>query len=487
MFDVIVIGGGPAGVTAALRARELGARVALVERGRLGGTCTNDGCVPTRVLAKAARLMRDSEQFADYGLIGERPTVDFSALLARTQQVVYQVHEKKQLIDHLHDARVTLFTEVGEARFVDPHRVQFGDQVIEGAKFIICAGGHSRRLDFPGSEHTISHSDLWTMDHLPTSMAIVGSGATGAQIASILEVFGAKVTLLDIAPRILPTEDVQVSEMMAEQFANNGMNIITGIKSVDAVRPVDGTLELAYTKDGEQQTISAEQVMLSVGWPGNLDSLNLPAAGVETKGPYIQVDDHLRSSAAHIFAAGNITGRMMLVQSASHQARVAAENAILDQNRVDQVALVPHGGFTDPEYGSVGMTEEQARKSHDCSVAVVPYENMDRAMIDCRTTGFCKVIVDRETRLMLGAHVVGEQAVEVIQIAAAIIAGELKVEQVADLEFAYPTFAAILGLAARQIAREIKVIPLKREWRELRLLRLAEWERSDGEEVMRDE
>jgi len=476
MADVIVIGGGPAGVTAALRARELGASAVLIERGRLGGTCTNDGCVPTRSLAKAARLMRDSAQFADYGLIAERPTVDFARLMTRTQQVVYQVQEKKQLIAHLEASQIRVIHGKGGARFTDAHHVTVGDEVISGDKIILCAGGRARRLNFPGAEHTITHSELWTMQTLPKSMVIVGGGATGCQIASVMEAFGVDVTLIDIAPRILLTEDLQVSSIMREEFIRSGINVITGIKSIDAISKA-GNLQLEYTHDDQRKTINTDVVMLSVGWIPDLEALNLGAAGIETKGAYVQVDDHLRTTADNIYAAGDITGRMMLVQSAGQQARIAVENAVIGANRIDENSLVPHGGFTDPEYGSVGMTEEQAAKTHAIAVAVVPYSDMDRALIDHHPVGFCKLIVDRETRELLGAHVVGEQAVEVIQIAAAIMAGKLKVEEVANLEFAYPTFAAILGLAARQIARELKAIPIIRQWRELADLRIAEWER----------
>src|SRR5258708_6511279 len=158
-FDVMVIGGGPAGVTAALRARELGASVALIERDNLGGTCTNDGCVPTRVLAKAARLMRDSEQIAAYGLYADRPTVDFRRVVARAQQVVYELQEKKQLIAHLAEMGVTVFDEVGNASFVEPHTIEFSEQRrIESDKIILCVGGSARRLPLPGSEYTLSHS-----------------------------------------------------------------------------------------------------------------------------------------------------------------------------------------------------------------------------------------------------------------------------------------------------------------------------------------
>lgn len=476
MVDVIVIGGGPAGVTAALRARELGAGVVLIERGQLGGTCTNDGCVPTRALAKAARLMRDAEQFAAYGLIAERPQVDFARVIARTQQVVYQVHEKKQLIAHLEAAQVRTIHGKGGARFVDARRVEVAGEVLTGDKIILCAGGKARRLDFPGAEYAITHSDVWRMRELPASIVIVGSGATGCQVASIMDAFGVAVTLVDVAPRILPTEDEQVSTTMRAEFEESGITVITGIKGIDAIRKGE-RLEFVYTKDAEQRVIAADAVLLSVGWIPDLAALNLDAAGVATQGAYVRVDDHLRTTAENIYAAGDITGRMMLVQSADHQARIAVENAVLGANRIDENILVPHGGFTDPEYASVGLTEAAA-KDRAIAVAVVPYTDKDRAVIDDRQVGFCKIIVDRESRELLGAHVVGEQAVEVIQVAAALMAGRLKVEDVASLEFAYPTFASILGLAARQIARELKAIPIVPRWREMGQLKLAEWERS---------
>ncbi len=479
-FDLLVIGGGPAGVTAALRARELGARVALVERGLLGGTCTNDGCVPTRVLAKVARLARDARQFASYGLDAPLPTVDFERVIARTQQVVYQVQEKKQLIAHLQAVDVQTYHGVGAARFADANHVTLPDgRSLSADKFVICAGGHARKLEFPGADYTISHSDIWTMKTLPTSIVIVGGGATGCQIASVMEAFGVKVTVIDLAPRILPTEDQLVSSTVTDEFNKAGIDTITGIKTIERIeRRADGNLDLHYLHDDQVHTLTAQAVLLSVGWPSNGDTLNLAAAGVEMKGAYIQVDDQLRTSASNIYAAGDINGRMMLVQSAHHQARYAVENALTSAARHDEKTLVPHGSFTDPEYGSVGLTEEAARKNGtDIVVGVVPFADMDRAVIDDHTVGFCKLIVERESRLIIGAHVVGEQAVEVIQIVAAAMAGKLPIERLADLEFAYPTFSAIIGVVARELAVQLGVIQVLPRWSELQPRRAAEWER----------
>lgn len=476
MFDIVIIGGGPAGVTAALRASELGAKVALVERGRMGGTCTNDGCVPTRVLAKAARLRRDSRQFADYGLIGDMPEVDFAKVIERTQQIVYQVHEKKQLLAHLQDVNVTTYVGVGDTHFVDPHTLAFADGgSIQGERFVLCVGGSPRRLNFPGSEHTITHSDVWTLKKRPEAVIVIGAGATGCQLASIFNDFGSEVMLLDAAPRILMGEDELVSQTVTEAFRADGITVMTGIGMTERVEKDGNTLILHY--NGQETPLRANAIVMSVGWPGNIDGLHLNAAGVETERNYIRVNDYLQTSAPHIFAAGDITGRMMLVQSAGYQARVAAENALLGLELVAQHRLVPHGGFTDPEYGGVGMTETQARQHYDCVVATVPYAEMDRAIIDGHTQGFCKLIVERDSQHILGAHVVGEQALEVVQLVAGAMAGGSTVMQLADMELAYPTFAAVVGLAARQIVRELGAVKVAPQWRALAGKRVAEWER----------
>jgi pyruvate/2-oxoglutarate dehydrogenase complex dihydrolipoamide dehydrogenase (E3) component len=482
MFEMVVVGGGPAGVTAALRARELGAEVALVERGNLGGVCTNDGCVPTRVLARAARLRRDAEQFAQYGLEGEPPEVDFVRLLSCAQHVVSTVHQKKQLRGQLEAADVRVFDRAGDARFLDGHTLVLGDgRSVQGEKFILCVGGHARRIPFPGSEHALTHSDVWAMKGLPQSVAVVGGAATGCQLASVFAAFGSRVWLLDVAPRILAAEDEAVSDGVAEALERRGIEIVTGIGGVERIEKENGHLRLFYAENGEARTLAAETIVLAVGWPGSVEGLNLEVAGVETRrGGYVLVDDALKTSAPHIFAAGDITGRMMLVQSATQEGNLAAEQTVLGGEHGYRHEIVPHGGFTDPEYASVGLTESRARsEGHDYAATVVPYAELDRGVIDGHAEGFCKLLVDRPSRRVLGAHIVGEQAVEVVQIVATAMRAGMTVEQLADVEFAYPTFTTIVGIAARRILREMGLVAVSPQWGIPERTLGAEWEHSD--------
>jgi pyruvate/2-oxoglutarate dehydrogenase complex dihydrolipoamide dehydrogenase (E3) component len=480
MFDLIVLGGGPAGVTAALRARELGATVALVEKGRMGGTCTNDGCVPTRVLAKAARLLRDYQQYADYGLQTTPPIANFSHLINRTQQIVYSIHEKKQLMSVLEEAGVVVYAGVGPANFVDPHSIRLPDgRYLEGDKFILCIGGHAARLNFPGADLAITHSDVWSLRGLPASVAIIGAAATGCQLASIFDAFGSSVTLLEMATTVLPREDQSTSEYIGNAFKSRGIQMVTGIGGVERIEKQPDGLNVHYSVDGRQEVLIVETVVMATGWPGNLEGLDLSIPGVEVDKGYIQVDDQFKTTAGHIWAAGDITGRMMLVQSAGHEARVAAENAVLGQRHEHNHYIVPHGGFTDPEYGSVGLTEAQAGQVGGYMVALVPFSDLDRAVIDGHTEGFCKLIIDKDSHKILGAHVVGEQALETVHLVAAGMAADIGIDQLADLEIAYPTYAAVVGLAARKLVRELGMMQLSPQWRTLHKQHISEWERSE--------
>ncbi|MBL8093869.1 MAG: NAD(P)/FAD-dependent oxidoreductase [Anaerolineales bacterium] len=468
-LQVVVIGGGPAGTTAALRAAELGAQVTLVERGRLGGTCTNDGCAPTRVLARAARLVRDTALFESFGIPSAPGQVDLARLLRQTQQTVYQLQEKKQLIANLQRAGVRVLSEVGPARFIDPHtlRLQGGDTIV-GDRFIITAGGQARQLPVSGGDLALTHHDVWTMTEVPESLAIIGAAATGCQLASIFSAFGAQVHVLELAPRILPGEDESVSSALSLAFTRRGLDVRCGVRGIERLEVCERGVRITFSDSDGVQTLEVAQVIGAIGWGGNLAGLGLAEAGVAQARGYITVDEHYRTTQDHIFAAGDIIGRVMLVQTAQADGRLAAEHAVASTGMIRPAVLIPHGGFTDPEYAGVGLTEAQARAQHGEAVlvSVVPYTRIDRAVIDQRAEGFCKLIVARDDGRLLGAHVVGEQAVEIIHVAATAMAGAMSAAQLADLALAYPTYSAVVGQAARQ-AVEQGTRATSPGWREL--------------------
>jgi pyruvate/2-oxoglutarate dehydrogenase complex dihydrolipoamide dehydrogenase (E3) component len=466
-MKLIVIGGGPAGLTSALQARELHADVTLLESNRIGGTSINEGPAPVRTLARAARLARDAGSWETFGLRGERPQIDLAAALANARRVAEYAHEKKHMAEYINSTGIDLVEDVGLVHFLDQYTVGAVDgHTWQGDKFIIAVGGHGRILPIPGAELALTYSDIWSLTQLPQSVAIVGGSATGCQLATILEDFGCQVYLLELAPRLIPQQDEDISIALADAFSKQHMTVITGAQT-ERLEKLGGNIRLHYRTQEQLDSLVVEAVFFATGWPGNVDALNLEAAGVLAKGSYIPVNDYMQSNVPHIFAVGDVNGKSMLVQSARYEGQIAAENAVIGPYRRYTHEIVPSGSFTDPEYASVGLTEAQARQQYDCAVAIVRYDDLLRPVADNHPEGFCKLIVERRHRHILGAHVIGEYSVEIIQMVAACMASGMKVEQVAGLQLAYPTFTEAVGMAAQKIVRELGLGPLPQLWSDI--------------------
>ena len=455
-YDVAVIGAGPAGTAAALRAAELGAKVVVLEAGRTGGTCVNTGCVPTRVLAKTARLIREARTADDYGIGVGRPTIDWASTVQRVTERVDKVRSIKREAARFADAGVDLIHE-GRARFEDDATLVLDSgRRVTATSVLVCVGGHSRRLPIPGAELATVPEDVLALPELPRRVAVIGGGNTGAQLVTVFSSFGSEVTLLDIAPRVLMPSDAAISEVVAAAFVDQGVRVHTGIDTIEGlVRDADGSITLLWRADDRPQSSSFDAVIMATGWPADVEDLGLENAGVEVVRSSIPADQYFRTVVPHIFAVGDANGRDMLVQAAQFEGEAAAENAVLGANRRTPHHLLPAGGFTDPDYAGVGLTEAQARdRDSSCVVASVPYANVDRAVIDDRERGFLKLIADRRRELILGAHAVGENAVEVIQSVTTAMAAGVDVATLANVRFAYPTYSAIIGLAARALLAE---------------------------------
>ena len=459
MFDIVVVGAGPAGVVAALRAADLGAKTALVTRGEFGGMAANDGPVPVRTLAHAARLIRESRQLGQYGIAVSEPALEYRRLLTRVREVTNDVRAHSAFRGQIDSAGVAVHERAGMARFVDPHTIETESGLrLHAEKVIVCTGGVPRRLSVPGVEYTATHSDAWSLTAVPPSMLVIGAGATGAQVASVFNAFGSRVQLFQAGPRILPTEDEDVSAAVAAAFRAAGMMVREDFGTIESFEKTADGVRMNFSKDGLRDGTEASVVVVAVGWVANTAALNLEAAGVETdhRG-YVRVDAHLSTFAAHIFAAGDVTGHLLLVPQAIQEGFVAATNAVLGATTVLPPRPIPIGSFTDPEYAQVGLTEAGAREAHDVVTGIIRFDSATRTIIDGRTNGFCKLIVDRATYNILGCHVVGERAVDIVQVATIAMAAGMRVDDLARVPLSFPTYAGILGRLAASVARRLNL------------------------------
>lgn len=464
---VLIIGGGPAGVNAALQVAELGAQATLVERDRVGGTALNTGPAPVRTLARAARLVRDWSSWETFGLRGPRPEVDLAAALANAQRVADYAYHRRRVADHIRAAGVALVEGAGDARFLDANTVTTaGGRTFTADRVIIAAGGRAARPPIPGAELGLTYEDVRTLTALPDRVAVIGAADTGCQLASILADFGCRVSLIESAPRIVASADADVSAALERAFLARGIDVFTGAR-VERLETHDDGVRVVFRAGEQAGGVEVAAAFFAVGWPGNADLIGAGAAGIAVERGYVVTDEFLRTSVGHIFAAGDINGHSMLVASASLEGRVAGENAVRGPHRRAVHDVVPVGSFTDPEYACVGLTEERARARYDCAVAVVPYADLLRPVADGRPEGFCKLIVETGGRQIVGAHVLGEYSAEVVQMIAACMAAGMRVEDVAELRPAFPTFTEGVGVAARTLVRElgIRVMPLL--WSEL--------------------
>jgi len=417
----------------------------------------NDGPIPVRTLAHAARLLRDARQLERYGIAGGALALDYPRLLGRVREVVAEARSRAAYREQLDAAGAIVHERAGAARFVDPHTIETGSGLeLRADKIVICTGGKSRRLTVPGAELTATHSDAWSLGSVPASMLVIGGGATGAQVASVFSGFGTKVQLFQSGPRIVPTEDEDVSTAVAAGFRAAGIIVREGFGEIESFEAVQGGVRMTFVKDGRRESAEAELAVVAVGWTAETEELNLGAAGVETTSRgFIEVDSHLQTSASHIFAAGDVTGRLMLAPQALQDGFAAATNAVLGPTLTLGAQPAPIGSFTDPEYAQVGLTEAKARADYDVAVSVARFDSAMRTIIDGRTTGFCKLIVERGSGKILGCHVVGERAVDIAQLAAVAMSARTSVDVLARIPLSFPTHAGILGRAAASAAREL--------------------------------
>lgn len=461
---MLVVGGGPGGVAAALQARELGADVVVLEADQVGGTSLNRGPAPVRTLARAARLARDWTSWEGFGLEGSRPEVNLQAVLANSDRVARYAHDKKDMAGHLRHNGVGLAEQLGPVRFIGPHTLRAEDgREWHGDRIVIAVGGHAGALPVRGGELALTYHDIRTLKALPQEVVVIGGADTGCQLASIFSDFGTRVRLFEAGPTLAPGADASISAALTRAFEGKGIEFCTGAK-VQALERSGDKITIRYTRGGAEERTSADVAFAAVGWPASTADLDPGAAGVTSSAQAIPVDGYLRTNVEHIFAAGDVNGRSKLVQTARLEGRIAAWNAIHGPARRPNYDVVPSGSFTDPEYGSVGMTESQAARDHDIAVGIARYDDLLRPVADGRPDGFCKLIADRSSNAILGAHVLGEYSAETVQVVATAMSAGMSIEQLAEMQFAYPTFTEAVTMAAQKLCRNVGVGQFPPAW-----------------------
>jgi pyruvate/2-oxoglutarate dehydrogenase complex dihydrolipoamide dehydrogenase (E3) component len=447
-YDLVIIGGGSAGLTAAGFAVCLEARVALVEKYRIGGDCTWTGCVPSKTLLKAAKVAHQMRTAHRYGLSAAEPQVDLKGVMAHVQDVVADVYHEESP-EALRESGVDVF--LAAARFLDSYTLEAGEITLTGRNFLIATGAHPFIPPIPGLDGVdyLTYEDIWELDTLPRHLLVLGAGPIGCEMAQAFRRLGSEVTLVEGQERILLRDEAQASRVLAGVFETEGIELRLKAMAERVWQDADGIHLVAGGRE-----LVGDALLISVGRRPNVDGLDLDRAGVKYGADGIQVDGNARTSQRHIYAAGDCTGGHQFTHYAGWQGFLAVRNALLPGATVCVTEQVPWTTFTDPEIAHVGFTEDQARLQFGDDVMVCdwPMAQVDRARAEGGTAGLIK-LVHLQNGTLLGATLVAERAGEMIHEFILARDRGLKVGDLANSIHVYPTYST----AAMQAAAAIRV------------------------------
>ena len=443
-FDVVVIGGGAAGLVASKFAAGVGKRVALIERSKLGGECTLYGCVPSKTLIRTAKVLNQMNHAGDVGLDGCRALpVPGEAVLARVRRVVERVHEghRPEVIE-----RLGIHLIMGNPRFLDNHRIEVDGRLLSAASFVLCTGSSPSVPPISGIETIpyLTNKTLFDMERLPRSVIVLGGGPIGIEMAQAFNYLGVRVTVLELAERILTKEDEELSDLLVRWLAGIGLVIRTGTR-VRGLARKDDAIELTVEDGtGRQDSVRGDAILVAVGRKANVDTLDLEAAGVEYSPKGIKIDQKLRTTARNIYACGDVAGPYQFSHMAEYQARIAAQNALFPLRRSADYRHYVWCTFTDPEFAHAGLTESEARERYGNNVRVYRWEfgDIDRAKTEADEFGMAKFICDRSYRL-IGAHILGPRAGDLIHEAQIIKTLGVPFHKLDSVIHVYPTFSEV--------------------------------------------
>lgn len=450
-FDLIILGGGPAGYVCAIRAAQLGLNTAVIEREKLGGVCVNIGCIPSKALlhsAYVANLVRHEAK--DLGITVGEVKLDYGTAMRRSRQVSEQNSKGVEFLLKKHQVTVVRAT----GKLLPGKKVQAGTDTLTAAKAVVLATGtRVKGLPQAGLElnktSVISSDEALLLEAAPQSVAILGAGAIGCEFADILNAFGTQVTLIEVLPRILPLEDAESSATIARSFKKRGIESLAGAK-VKSARVGDRKVTLELEADGKDRTLEVERVLVAVGRALNLEGLGLEAAGVKlTDLGFVQVDQNLKTTADGVYCIGDIAGPPMLAHKGSREGVFVAELLAGQKPHPIRYDNVPSVTYCHPEVASLGLTEDQCKdRKLEHVVGRFPLTASGRARASNETEGFVKIIRDKKYGEILGAHIVASHASEMIHELAVARENEYTVEEVELAIHAHPTLSEAIAEAA---------------------------------------
>lgn len=438
-------------MVAASQAANMGAKVAIIEKWKLGGDCPNRACVPTKALIHSSRILTQMKQAEKFGLRADNVGFDWPKVLEWKDKVVAErtAHESEQA---LKEQGIDLYW--GEASFVSPTEIKVKDKILKTKKVIITTGAKPAVFPIEGLEKTgyITSNEAVELKNLPKSLIIVGAGAVGMEFAQIFHRFGVEVTVFEAAPHIIPAADAETASALAGFLTKEGIKIHVGAK-VQRFAKI-GSLKKATVDlgKGKIKDFEASEIMMATGRAPDLEGLNIEKARVETTNKGVVVDDTLKTSQSNIYAAGDITGVMQFTHMATYQAVYAAYNALTTKEPVKvDYRIVPWVAFSDPEIAGVGSTEEKLKElGIKYRKSVFEFKNLGKSSTQAEYDGFVKLLVDENDQI-LGSFIVGPEAGELIHEIVIAMAGKVTAKQVGDAIFAYPTWSETVGSAAAQV------------------------------------
>lgn len=419
-----------------------GMSVTLLNGGRLGGTCLNEGCIPTKCMVKDAKVVTTMREAADFACDNVKFDVDFNKVTARKAAVVDQLRSGVEAL--LTKAKVNVVN--GMASFKNTTTVTVGDEEFDADNIIVATGSHSRSLPIPGAdkEWVLDSTKALALEFVPAELIVIGGGVIGMEFASIFSSFGSKVTVIEYMKQILPPFDSDIAKRLKQTLSKRGIEIITGAAVTKIEETYDYRVAVTYEAKGKEQTVTATNVLMSVGRSPNVDGLNLDAAGVEWSPRGIVVDENFRTNVPNIYAVGDVNARMMLAHVASAQGKRALNHILGKTDDID-FEVVPSAVFTDPECGMAGLTEEQCKaKGIEVEIGKSFYRSNGKALAMGETDGICKLIFDKADGRLIGAHIMGAEAALLAQQCADLIALRRTRDDIKQLIFGHPTLSEII-------------------------------------------